>query len=572
LLNRTTVSGIIGKLSFDRDETLARPVLDRMLDTLARGCRDQRSIHTAPGIALGGCDDLAHPPLATAETPTLRVAADARLTNAAPLREQLERLGHQFRTTSDAEVIAHAAEAWDVEAFARLRGPFACAVWDEQRQRLLIARDHVGVRPLYFALLHNHGVVFASSISALLHDPGVSRQFCPEAIDAYLTYGYVPAPLTAYQRISKLEPAQVLVLEGRRFHVEQYWRLPAIPASRSIDDTCTALDACTRRVIRRQLTRIGREGILYSGGLASTLLLAASPRQAEPAVTICTGDEMTTVNRSDAAATALGRRRELEDVSSSMPAMAAALANQFEEPIADPSAISQFAICAAAAPYGETMLGGHGASALWTGSARPGRVWSDTQRRALYTRAFAWQVRDGNPYTREIASTRDSQLRSFLADNVLAPATRAAAVAGIDLRFPFLDHEFVELAVASRAALTQQGRADVNPMHLVLGRYLPWSLMPQRTQAEHAPRRTRHAWLHLALPALVRATLLTPRFDGRGIVSRPFLARLWDEHQSGRRDHAQRLWSLLVLEFWFREYMDGDAANEPLEYAVLKVA
>ena len=97
-------------------------------------------------------------------------------------------------------MIAHAYDRWGTRCFERLRGPFACAIWDDSNRRLVLARDHIGIRPLYFALLHGHGVVFASQVSALLQDPGVPRDWCPDAIDAYLALGYIPAPLTAYRR------------------------------------------------------------------------------------------------------------------------------------------------------------------------------------------------------------------------------------------------------------------------------------------------------------------------------------------------------------------------------------
>jgi len=88
-------------------------------------------------------------------------------------------------------VIAHAYDRWARGGFERLGGPFACAVWDDTRRRLVLARDHIGIRPLYFALLHGHGVVFASEIRALLQDPGVPRDWCPNGIDAYLALGYI---------------------------------------------------------------------------------------------------------------------------------------------------------------------------------------------------------------------------------------------------------------------------------------------------------------------------------------------------------------------------------------------
>src|SRR4030095_2434644 len=129
---------IIGKLGFDR---LVSP-----LDETCAGASDGRNI---------------------------RAVADSQLINAAELRDTLERGGHRFSTRSDAELIAHAYDRWGTRAFERLRGPFACAIWDDTNRRLVLARDHIGVRSLYFALLHGQALVFASDVRALLRDPGV---------------------------------------------------------------------------------------------------------------------------------------------------------------------------------------------------------------------------------------------------------------------------------------------------------------------------------------------------------------------------------------------------------------
>src|SRR5688572_26283388 len=135
-----------------------------------------RGIHTAPGIGLGAVADLdeSAPAAGVAITRegTIRTVADARIANAGELRARLGREGHAFRDHSDAELIAHAYEHWGMRCVERLRGPFAFALWDDQMRRLVIARDHLGLRPLYFAVLHGHGVVFATELQALFCDPG----------------------------------------------------------------------------------------------------------------------------------------------------------------------------------------------------------------------------------------------------------------------------------------------------------------------------------------------------------------------------------------------------------------
>jgi asparagine synthase (glutamine-hydrolysing) len=646
LLNRTAVSGIIGKVSFDPREPLAVPVLEQMLDASAVAVDVGRGIYTAPGIAIGWSGAgattshrpawLGAPCCSTASVidqvcKPLLCAADAQLTNARALRSELVELGHRFDGIRDHEVILHAYQQWGHGAFARLRGPFACAIWDAAERRLVLARDHVGIRPLHFAVLPDQGVAFATEIRALLRDPALRREWSPDAVDAYLTLGYVPAPLTAYRRISKLEAAHLLVIEGRRLHVEPYWDVPRPQRSTlSERDAVASIADRLREATADRANGSDAAGFLYSGGTASTALLAAAPASPGTIVTVALDQDASEVVRSGRAASMLGRPREIESLTPDVPALARRLAAASDEPIADPSAILQLSMCLAARRHASVALTAHGAATLWADHARHrverietiartwlgrplsslgaeiGRslpesmkgaralshlgmpaadayavkhaygLWDDDHRRTLYTRRFAWEVRDSNPFARhlELYASRDTadpldravyvDTHTSLADSVLSMATAAARAADLQLRFPMLAVDFVEYTAATPTSLKQRGRGGMYALRAALARELPASLMPP---ANRVP--ARYPWLRSALDALVPRVLFAPRFDGRGIVSRPVLRRLWDDHQRGSRDHGHRLWSLLMLELWLRDATDGNAAEVPLEYAIL---
>jgi len=567
LLNRSGVSAIHGRLGFDTPE-------------IAFGGGT-----TTPEVAVAGVN----------ERRTIRVVADARLTNARELRSLLESRGHRLEASTDAELIAHAYQEWGPQAVARLRGPFACAVWDAEARRLVLARDHIGLRRIYYALIPG-GVAFASEIQRLVEDYDVGREWSPEAIDAYLALGYVPAPLTAYRRISKLEPAQLLQVDGRRLRLEQYWDVPAAtPASIALDERLATLDARLRALLDHQAGAAA--GLLYSGSTASTALLSASTPERTIPVTVDIEEDASNLTRSETAATWLGHSRQLEVAAPDAMTLAIEFATRAHEPIADPAAIVQLAVMHAARRHADSAFAAHGASMLWAGHTphevdrargRIGNVrdarhvyssWDDQLRRGIYTRDFSWQVREADPFSRHLAvhasHPSDSalergvyvDLRTSLADGVLLSADRAAAAAGVSLRLPFLDRDLVVLAVTTPAAVKQRGLTGMHALRRVLLRRLPRSLMPSaRRPLAH------HAWLRRALAAMVPDVLLVPRFDGRGIVSRVALRRLWEDHCRGRHDYAPHLWSLLMLEFWFRQCVDGAAAGDPLEYAVLKAA
>jgi asparagine synthase (glutamine-hydrolysing) len=422
----------------------------------------------------------------------------------------------------------------------------------------------------------------------------VGREWSPEAIDAYLALGYVPAPLTPYRRISKLEPAQLLEIDGRRLRLERYWDLPvAAPVSVVLDERLATLDSRLRALLRQPAG--GVAGLLYSGSTASTVLLAASAPGRTLPVTVNVEEDASELSRSESAATSLGHRRQLELAAPDALTLAAQLASCVHEPIADPAAIVQLTVLHAARRHADSVFAAHGAAMLWAGSAphqvdrTRGRIssrrgarrlyscWDDQHRRGIYTRDFSWQVREADPFNRHLALhashpsddalERDLYVafRTSLADGALPSADRAAAAAGISLQLPFLDRDLVVLAATTPSAIKRRGLTGMHALRRLLRRRLPRTLMPPAT-GPIAP----HDWLRGTLPAMVPAVLLAPRFDERGIVSRVALRRIWDEHSRGKQDYAKHLWSLLMLEFWFRQCVDGEAAGEPLEYAVLK--
>jgi asparagine synthase (glutamine-hydrolysing) len=569
LLNRSDVSGITGRLTLDAPDItfgaalFAGPTADLVI----------------VGVNSRG---------------TVRVLADSGITNAAELRAQLVSRGHTFQGATDAELIANVYEEWGPRGVARLRGPFACAVWDAETHRLVLARDHIGLRRIYYALLPDGGLAFASDIQQLLQEHGVSREWSPDGIDAYLAHGYVPAPLTAYRRISKLEPAQLLQVDGRRFRLEQYWDIPAAtPASLGLDERLATLEARLGSALRRPIDGAG--ALIYSGSTASTVLLAASAPGGLVPVTVSVEEDASELTRSDAVASRLGHQRQLELAAPEATMLAAEFAGHVHEPIADPSAVVQLAVLRAVARHADSAFAAHGAAVMWAGhpqhpverdrgrledvqaARRAYSMWDDRRRRGIYTRDFAWQVRDADPFGRHLAlhAAHPSDdpleralyvdLRTALADRVLASADRAAIAAGISLRFPFLDRDLVVLAATTPPALKRRGTTGLHALRRLLLPQLPRTLMPPAR-----PPAARHDWLRTALPGMVPAMLLTPRFDERGIVSRVALRRIWDDHCTGRHDQASQLWSLLMLEFWFRQCIDGTAADEPLEYAVLK--
>src|SRR2546422_1042093 len=202
--------GIAGKFNFDPTNPIDRERLVAMTTAVAHRGPDADGFHIGPGIGLGhrrlSIIDLAtgDQPLAN-EDRTIWVVFNGEIYNFADIRVDLERAGHRFRTHSDTEVIVHAYEEWGERAVDRFRGMFAFALWDAPRRRLVLVRDRVGIKPLYYSVTAA-GVTFGSEIKSIVEDPDVSRDWSGEALDAYLALPYGPCPRTMYRHVWKLSP------------------------------------------------------------------------------------------------------------------------------------------------------------------------------------------------------------------------------------------------------------------------------------------------------------------------------------------------------------------------------
>jgi len=202
--------------------------------------------------------------------------------NFAELRAELERRGHRFRSRTDTEVLLHAYEEWGVEFVKRLQGMFAFAIWDSregQRERgagrLLLVRDRLGIKPLYYAFLPDGTLVFGSELKAILEYPEVPREVDPVALDAYFAYGYIPAPLTIYRAIRKLPPAHYLVWQEGQISLHRYWHLDYTrKRTESPEALAEELRQRLRETVKLHLISDVPLGAFLSGGMDSSTIVA----------------------------------------------------------------------------------------------------------------------------------------------------------------------------------------------------------------------------------------------------------------------------------------------------------
>jgi asparagine synthase (glutamine-hydrolysing) len=201
------------------------------------------------------------------------IAFNGEIYNHLELRRELEALGHRFSTHCDTETVLEAFLEWDTACFERLHGMFAVAIWTESTQRLVLARDRLGIKPLYIAE-RGDDLFFGSELKGILVHPEIERRLSPEGLDCYLSLNYVPSPWTLVDGIEKLPPGHWLVWQNGRTTREAYWQVPAInPVPRSLEDAKTELDFLLDRSVREHLMSDVPLSVWLSGGIDSSTIL-----------------------------------------------------------------------------------------------------------------------------------------------------------------------------------------------------------------------------------------------------------------------------------------------------------
>ncbi len=290
--------GIAGRVNFITGKPPSLEIVRAMCDLLAHRGPDGWDAGVQ-GIAALGHRRLAIIDLSPAgrqpmSTPDgqLSITFNGEIYNFQELRATLEQRGHAFQTRTDTEVILAAYREFDVDCLQHLNGMFAFAIWDARRQRLFMARDRAGKKPLYYRI-DGDGLAFASEPKAFLADPGFTPVPDPVALSAYLTYQYVPTPLSAFQGVTRVPPAHYVVVENGKISTERYWRLRyASKTHMSEDDAAAVLLEKIRDAVRIRLISDVPLGAFLSGGIDSGAIVALMAQlSTEPVKTFSIGFE-----------------------------------------------------------------------------------------------------------------------------------------------------------------------------------------------------------------------------------------------------------------------------------------
>ncbi len=519
------------------------------------------------------------------------MVCNGEIYNAPDLRREASTWGYPFRSHGDIETIVPFYQRFGADAVARLEGMFGLAIWDETRRRLMLARDRAGEKPLFWTEVDGE-LRFASEIQALLEFPDQPRRLNRKALSLYHALGYVPAPYTMFDGIHKLPPASLLIAEGERIEIRPFWSAAAAAGRRStLDDAATVRDTLLRAVKRELMSDVPL-GIFTSGGLDSSLLVAAAARGV-PGERIHTYAVRFTESGYDESLYAEAVTHAIASVHHVVTADDESLGRALEvisralaEPLGDPAVLPTFLLAEAAREDVKVILSGEGADELFGGyptylghkfAERWQRVPGPLRRAARWAadrwpsstgkmtleymvkqflaasekpwldRHLTWlgamAIEDG--VIAELACKLDRfphddplnrvmwfDFLTYLPDDLLVKVDRATMLASVEARAPFLDREVMELVLPAPSRLKVRGLTTKAILKEAARGLVPDAVIHRRKRGLSVPVAR---WLNTGLAPLADRLLDTP---------------LLAEHRTGRRNHARRLWPQLMLALW----------------------
>lgn len=563
------------------------------------------------------------------EDDSIQVVFNGEIYNFQELRAHLEDRGHRFRTRSDTEVLVHLYEEVGEQLVSQLRGMFAFALWDKNKRQLLLARDRLGIKPLYF-YRDGEKLVFGSELKAILAHPGVGRTLDVQALEDFLAFGIVPGPRSIFLNMEKLLPGHILTVPvgGWGQAPRRYWQLHLDPDFRpSATEWQEAIRAKMAETVRLHRIADVPVGAFLSGGLDSSIVVA-SQVQAN-AVTLQTfsmgfGEEQfNELPYARQVAHQYGTQHAEEVVTPDAVGLLDALTYFFDEPFADPSAIPTFLVSQLAARSVKVVLSGDGGDEAFGGYTRyahdlkeaavrrwlPGwfrrgtlgplaQIWPKADwlprplrarttltnlaldageayantltlcrsplRRTLLAADVAGQLNGHDPglHIRQChaAVTPADPLGSMIAvdvetvlpDDFLVKVDRASMAHGLEVRPPFLDHEFMELAARVPSHFKIRSGETKWILKAAYANRLPPTVVQRRKQGFDIPL---DSWLRGPLRDRFESTVLDGQAPVSTLVNQVAIRRLYRNHCSGLGRHGQVLWALLVLAHWAERYL-----------------
>lgn len=632
--------GFVGRLNFDGSPVSAG-LVDAMRDLQVHRGPDSQGTWTDGPVGLGfrrlaiiDLTDCGAQPMSN-EDGTVVIAFNGEIYNFQALRAELVAKGHTFRSHSDTEVIIHLYEEMGPRVVERLRGMFAFAVWDARERRMLLARDRVGKKPLFYHV-GSQGIAFASEVRSLFADPRVPRTPDYTAIHHYLTYQYVPSPWSAFEGVNCLPPGHVMVVrdDGTQT-IERYWKLDySDKVSISEGD---AIDRVTEIIMEATRLRMIADvplGAFLSGGVDSSVVVAAMAMQSsDPVKTFTVGFREQAYNEAPYArqvAERYGTEHTELTVEPDAIDVLPKLVWHYGNPFADSSALPSYYVAEMTRRYVTVALNGDGGDESFGGYMRyvnwmsmrgfdavpasirdalrhlvpppkglPSGPFTRKARRAtelflggpearyaefmsyftnrdkalLYTPEFLERTREADSVDllratwagvsgrTDVDRLLGSDVATYLPDDLLVKVDIATMANSLEARSPLLDQELMEFAARLPDSYKVRGDETKYLLKRVAERLIPREVIYRPKMGFGVPLVD---WFRGELAGYVSDVLLDPVSIDRGLFRRDTVERFLRGHREGTADYSYRIWALLMLELWFRTYIDRSPVDGPL--------
>jgi len=531
------------------------------------------------------------------------------------LRRELEGFGHVFRTRSDTEVLLHGYRQWGQGLPARLRGMFAFAIWDKDKQEMFLARDRFGKKPLVYTWCDDV-FLFASEAKSILQWPHFKRGVDLEVIHDFMSFGYTPGAKTAFAGLNRLPPAHMMLIRpGHRADnppaLQKYWTLAAVDPAKtamSLEQTAGELLERLDDAIKVRLESDVPLGAFLSGGVDSSALVARmSSMMPEPVKTFSVGFDIkgydeTAYAREVADQYGTDHRAFMMDYSliDTLPQ----IIWNYGEPYADSSALVTTALAHKIRKHVTVAISGDGGDEVFLGYSRYQRFQEDIAKGISPPLHQHYDTAFGPPtmrdrYAKYVATFRDlhkqwgygpalmehyltpsadrfpgfmenthagnaldmaarAEVATYLPDDLLIKSDIGTMAASLESRSPFLDHHLADWA----ASLPQNQRVFARHGKLQMKALLKYAMEPQLSHALLYRKKqgfsvpVKH-WIRHEIRDLAGDLLTSKKFAERGYFRPSFVKWMLDQHFAGHEDHGTRIWALLCLEMWHQTFMDG---------------
>jgi asparagine synthase (glutamine-hydrolysing) len=628
--------GIAGWANLDSktpSPTADEAVLHAMCERMKHRGPDSEGLWTDESVALG-MRRLSIIDLHTGEQPVysedkqIVVVMNGELYNFKEVRADLEKRGHRFETQTDTEILPHLYEEYGEAMLEHINGMFAFALWDKRKEKLLIARDRFGEKPLYYGVFDGK-LIFASEPKVLLENPAVRTEINVDALRQYLSFDYVPAPASIYQNIYKLPAAHFLVLEKGEIKTRRYWNLSFHKNGNTptIEKAAEQLRELLADAVRLRLVSDVPLGILLSGGVdSSTVAAFATQFSTEKVKTFSIGFEEDSFDESKFArqvATHLGTEHYEDKLSVEKAAdLISEIGTWLDEPLSDGSLIPTLLLSKFVRKHVTVALGGDGGDEIFAGYPmyfghrmasvyeaipkflRTGLIepivnslpvsnknlsfdykakrFVAASKFDTVTRHHSWfgsfsidsqndllskdvlTNSSGDIYrgAKDLLKITDAEteveqmqfldMNFYMAEDILTKVDRASMAVSLEVRAPFLDPRIAQFAAQLPLQYKLKGSKGKYILKKAVEPLLPKNILNRPKKGFGVPIAE---WLKGRLNPMMHDLLDSNRLKNQGLFNEKFVQKLIKEHETNAASHHKQLWTLLVFQLWFDNFM-----------------